>query len=216
MALQTATKKRKHVPPVRQRRVRRATAELSAVASKQPTLPVQPRPIGQDEAIALRRDKVMSLRVRGAPERAIARAVGVSPATVHEDIVAEMRAAADRTADNSEICRQLALARLDEQMMRISTAQQRQNLSVPDTVALVLAAVKVEHERAGLEGTRAPVKFAPTDPTGTKPYSHLRDEDTMDLLKKQAIKTAQVQREILEQRNRQAGKRLVTLEDKAS
>lgn len=82
--------------------------------------PKRPPHPGEAEAIALRRSRVLDLRVAGASMRTIAREIGCAASTVCTDLGAEMAALHKATSQKTEHLRSLELARLDAITLRAS------------------------------------------------------------------------------------------------
>ncbi len=69
--------------------------------------------VGEEERIALRRERVILATAGGASLRQIAAELGVSVGTVHEDVSAELLAVRDRTRSRTEDYRDLEMMRMD-------------------------------------------------------------------------------------------------------
>ncbi len=69
--------------------------------------------VGEEERIALRRERVILATAGGASLRQIAAELGVSVGTVHEDVSAELLAVRDRTRSKTEDYRDLEMMRMD-------------------------------------------------------------------------------------------------------
>lgn len=121
---------------------------------------------GERERIAERREKVFSLMRAGVcRRRALAKALGVSPATVQGDIMAVLKELREKTLVNAEAMRDLGVARCDE----IIAALWPERKKPPAALAIL----KAEERRARLHGLDAPTKIAPTTPDGGQPYDPL-------------------------------------------
>lgn len=130
----------------------------------------------------------------------IAKLLGVSTFTVAKDIWSVADELASQSSKLAEEWRVVQLARLDQADRAILPALYGQVKGKPvlkrvkgrfvsveapldpiDVEHLKIAAhrqlVKSQELRARLLGTLAPVKVAPTDPSGTKPYQALSDEE---------------------------------------
>ncbi len=111
MTRKRATKTAKKV--VKKKTTRAKGPQARRRAATRGTRPPQPRPPGEDERIAVRREAAMQARVSGANMRQIAAELGVSVGTVHEDINAEIRALRDSTRSLTEDYRDMELMRMD-------------------------------------------------------------------------------------------------------
>lgn len=105
----------------------------------------------------------------GATYRAIAPKVEVKTESAVYKLI--NRALRFTLQEPAEEVRQLELARLDRMMLSIWTAAKRGELEAMDRV------LRIMDRRARYLGLDAPMKVAPTDPTGKDPYESLSDEE---------------------------------------
>ena len=80
---------------------------------RQTARPRPPAPPGEDARIALRREQSLTARAQGANYRQIAKELGVSVGTAHEDVIAELSAVCIRTKEKAIELRALLMERAD-------------------------------------------------------------------------------------------------------
>jgi len=108
----------------------------------------RPPHVGEEERIALRRERVLLATAGGASLRQIAAELGVSVGTVHEDVSAELLALRDRTRSTTEDLRDLEVLRLDRALRALHPVMQG------DDDALRVQATRVLHPRPRPRGSR--------------------------------------------------------------
>lgn len=108
-------------------------------------------------AIVERREQALQLRRSGLPIREIAKRLNVSPATIHSDIKAMLKAAIAENTKSADYLRALELDRLDRMFLHLAPLVYPAHPKQPDMKA-VERALRISEQRAKLLGLYAPVK----------------------------------------------------------
>ncbi len=115
-----------------------------------------PNPSAPDKLKATeRRASVLEFRKQGKTVRAIAAALGVGVATVHRDLMAELRALNRQTRETADELRRLELERLDALLEKAWALLDNATVSFP---ALMTGIIKLSERRSKLLGLDAPSK----------------------------------------------------------
>lgn len=120
---------------------------------------------GEEERIALRRQRVLDLRAQGHSFPEIAKKVGCGTTTAYEDVMAELVERAKERGEKVEVIRQMELERCDRVMLALWPKVKKADARA---ATAYLNAMK---RRAAMLGIDMPTKIAPTDPTGTKTFT---------------------------------------------
>lgn len=112
------------------------------------------------EEIALRRTKVLQLRIKGASYSAIAKALGVSVTTVECDLKAEMLPVIQANRELAHANVDFALMQCDDVIKSLASSVAAGDWKAADVV------LKALDQRNKLLGLYAPLKIAPTTPEG--------------------------------------------------
>ncbi len=128
---------------------------------------------GAKARAAERRVKALELRKAGATYRQIGAQLDVSEAQSHRDVTKAIRDCIKRSAADSEELRKLEEERLDALQIALWRPATSGHEGAVDRVLRIMA------RRAALLGLDAPVKLAPTDPTGEQEYgsAQLTDDE---------------------------------------
>ena len=119
-------------------------------------------------AQAEKRRRALELRKAGASYEQIAESLGYrSKSGAHDAVTGALR---DMLREPAEQVRTLELSRLDDILMSIWTRVRA------GEVAAIDRALRLAERRARLLGLDAPVKVAPTDPSGEVEYGGFNDE----------------------------------------
>ena len=112
----------------------------------------------------MRRRAAVEYRKAGMGYRAIGERLGISQGQAYKDVqfvLKEVRASTNETAEELV---QLELERLDNALMAIVGRAAKGELGAVDRL------IKISESRRKLLGLDAPMKIAPTNPEGDKPY----------------------------------------------
>jgi hypothetical protein len=120
-------------------------------------------PAGTKEKIAVRRLKVLELRMAGAHMRAIAAQVGVSAMQVRRDLAAELAFIEEKCAEKRSEVLRLELERLDALYLKAHMQARQGNLYAIDRC------LNIMNRRAEYLGLDAPSRVSPTSPDGKGP-----------------------------------------------
>ena len=112
------------------------------------------------EEIALRRQKVLQLRLKGGSYRAIARALGVDHKTVESDLKAEMLPVLESNRELAHANVDFAILQCEEVIRSLQAGVQAGDPKACE------AMLKALDQRNKLLGLYAPMKIAPTTPEG--------------------------------------------------
>jgi len=119
-------------------------------------------------ALVEKRRQALELRKAGASYEQIAESLGYrSKSGAHDAVTGALR---DMLREPAEQVRTLELSRLDDMLMSIWARVRSGDVSAIDR------ALRLSERRARLLGLDAPVKVAPTDPSGESEYGGISDE----------------------------------------
>lgn len=134
-------------------------------------MPFRPRPNPPADVIALRRVKAIELRVAGKMSmRAIAKELGVSVATISNDIAAVIQEESQGVADLVKTAREVEAQRLDEWQARVLTSLDHAK-DIDDEAKLYGILTRISERRAKLLGLDAPIKQEIDATIGTAPQT---------------------------------------------
>lgn len=134
--------------------------------------PTAPRRLGAAE----RRREAVRMRITGATFSSIGEALGVSVQAAHQLVVRALEDINDTTAETAAQLRRLELERLDAMQSALWDRAMNGEEQIVDRL------LRIQQRRAALMGLDAPAKVAPTDPTGTREYAALTDEERTERL----------------------------------